>query len=136
MNACSTFSTPSLRFRRWTRARYAAFVSLHRAVTMGQLASHLADRFYKKQLSLHAGVGEDASAVEQYAEGKEEDGDVCAQEIFICQLIPLCGVAPVGDVAPALSVLFLVNNYYQGKNGECLYRALSVFFFIYKRYEC
>lgn len=41
-----------LRFRRWSRKRYAAFVSLHRTVTMGRLAVHIADRLQKKQQSL------------------------------------------------------------------------------------
>ena len=46
----------NLRFRRWSRAKYAAFVSVHRQVTMGQLASSLADRFYAKQALLHGGL--------------------------------------------------------------------------------
>ncbi|MDL2208830.1 hypothetical protein LJB97_04325 [Parabacteroides sp. OttesenSCG-928-O15] len=53
--------TPSahnaLRFRRWSRKGYAAFVSLHHTVNIGRLASRLADRFYVKQHSLHGVMG-------------------------------------------------------------------------------
>ena len=34
----------SLRFRRWSRKRYAAFVSLHHTVTMGCLSANVADK--------------------------------------------------------------------------------------------
>ena len=50
------FQRTNLRFRRWSRAKYAAFVSIHRQVTMGQLVSSLADRFYAKQALLHGGM--------------------------------------------------------------------------------
>lgn len=126
-------SRASLRFRRWSRNRYAAFVSLHRAVTVGQLASYLADRFYKKQLSLHAGVGEEASAVEQYAVAKEDEREACVQELAVSLILPLSGVVPRGEVAFAAS-LILVNIY--SKDGECLYGAFPVCFLITIRYEC
>lgn len=134
MQARLFFSRTSFRFRRWSRSRYAAFVSLHRAVTMGQLASHLADRFYKKQLSFHAGVGEETSAVEQYVEAREDERDACMQELAVCQLLPLCGVAPVGEIAPVASDFELKIEYM--KDGECLYGALPVFFLTTIRYEC
>lgn len=44
----------SLRFRRWSRKRYAAFVSLHHTVTMGCLSANVADRLQGKQSSLHS----------------------------------------------------------------------------------
>lgn len=47
----------TLRFRRWSRKGYAAFVSRKHTVTIGCLAAAVADRFYQKGLSLHRGVG-------------------------------------------------------------------------------
>ena len=38
----------SFRFRRFTRAKYAVFNSLHRVVTIGRLASYIADRQLRK----------------------------------------------------------------------------------------
>ena len=45
-----------LRFRRWSRKGYAAFISRKHTVTIGCLAAAVADRFYQKGLSLHRGV--------------------------------------------------------------------------------
>ena len=53
-----TISQTTLRFRRWSRKTYAAFVSIHRQVTMGCLAAAVAERFQMKQLSLHGWTGE------------------------------------------------------------------------------
>ncbi len=47
---------PALRFRRWSRKRYAAFISRKQIVTIGHLAAAVADRFYLKGLSLHKGI--------------------------------------------------------------------------------
>ncbi len=44
---------PVLRFRRWSRKRYAAFISRKQVVTIGHLSAHIADRFLEKNLSLH-----------------------------------------------------------------------------------
>ncbi|RHJ92457.1 hypothetical protein [Parabacteroides bouchesdurhonensis] len=46
----------SLRFKRWSRKRYAAFVSIQRAVTIGQLSANVSERFQTKQTSLHSGA--------------------------------------------------------------------------------
>lgn len=45
-----------LRFRRWSRKGYAAFISRKHTVTIGCLAAAVADRFQQKQLSLHTGL--------------------------------------------------------------------------------
>ncbi len=39
----------SLRFKRWSRKSYAAFVSLHHEVTIGNLSAHVSDRICQKQ---------------------------------------------------------------------------------------
>lgn len=43
----------SLRFCRWSRKGYAAFISIHRQVTIGRLAAALVERFHLKQQTLH-----------------------------------------------------------------------------------
>ena len=50
-----------LRFRRWSRKEYAAFVSLHRHVTIGQVGRGIAD----------ASLGKQKTAV---CEGKKTEG--------------------------------------------------------------
>ena len=44
--------TSTLRFRRWSHKRYAAFSSMGRCVTIGHLAVHIADRSLQKQSSV------------------------------------------------------------------------------------
>lgn len=46
----------SFRFKRWSRKGYAAFFSLHRAVTIGQLSSNVAERFQVKNGTNHSSV--------------------------------------------------------------------------------
>lgn len=46
----------TLRFRRWSRKGYAAFISLQRAVTIGQLSTSVSERFQTKNLALHTCV--------------------------------------------------------------------------------
>lgn len=42
-----------LRFKRWSRKAYAAFISIRQAVTIGQLAANVSERFQTKQESTH-----------------------------------------------------------------------------------
>ena len=56
-----------LRFRRWSRKGYAAFISLQHTVTIGCLAAAVADRFQQKQLSLHTGLNRLGEAVRREA---------------------------------------------------------------------
>ena len=52
-----TFSMrASLRFRRYCRAAYAAFSSMHREVTIGRVATYIADRSQRKQCAPAAAV--------------------------------------------------------------------------------
>ncbi|MCC8142784.1 MAG: hypothetical protein LUD02_09040 [Tannerellaceae bacterium] len=46
----------TFRFRRWSRKGYAAFISIHRSVSIGQLACHLAERFYAKSTATQTGL--------------------------------------------------------------------------------
>ncbi|WP_297906654.1 hypothetical protein [uncultured Parabacteroides sp.] len=57
MRKSYTYRSQALRFRRWSRKAYAAFISVQRAVTIGQLSFSVADRFEKKNQSLHTAIG-------------------------------------------------------------------------------
>lgn len=57
MRKSYTYRLAALRFRRWSRKAYAAFISIQRAVTIGHLSFSVADRFQKKNQSLHTGFG-------------------------------------------------------------------------------
>ena len=50
------FIQNSFRFRRWGRKGYAAFFSLSRAVTIGQLSSNVSERFQIKNGTVHSSV--------------------------------------------------------------------------------
>lgn len=43
----------ALRFRRWSRKGYAAFVSVQRNVTIGQLSANVSERLQSKNCSVH-----------------------------------------------------------------------------------
>lgn len=53
---CQPVINRPLRFKRWSRKAYAAFVSIQHHVTIGQLSAHIADRFQAKHQSLHTSV--------------------------------------------------------------------------------
>lgn len=46
----------TLRFRKWSRKGYAAFISIQHTVTIGQLAAHVSERFQVKNGSNHTSV--------------------------------------------------------------------------------
>ncbi|WP_455639541.1 hypothetical protein [Parabacteroides sp.] len=75
----------TFRFKRWSRKGYAAFFSLGRAVTIGQLSSNVAERFQVKNGSNHSSVlvGEQGYA--------EEEGKVSglAEERSVTDTLPL-----------------------------------------------
>lgn len=56
MRKSRTFRQAVLRFRRWSRKAYAAFVSLRHVVTIGHLSSSIADSSLKKNTSLNKGI--------------------------------------------------------------------------------
>ena len=68
MRKSYTYRSQALRFRRWSRKAYAAFISIQRAVTIGQLSFSVADRFEKKNQSLHTGIG-------TFTDGFSEEGE-------------------------------------------------------------
>lgn len=68
---------PTLRFRRWSRKGYAAFVSLQRSVTIGQLSTRVSERFQMKNQALHTyvlpGCSQTVAEGETTGEGKENN---------------------------------------------------------------
>ncbi|MCC8170963.1 MAG: hypothetical protein LIP00_04075 [Parabacteroides sp.] len=44
----TSYGLQALRFRRWSRKRYAAFISRQRACTMGTLRCHIVERLQRK----------------------------------------------------------------------------------------
>ena len=71
----------TLRFRRWSRKAYAAFVSIHRQVTMGHLAASLTERFQAKQQALH-GWMEGRSGANLSDEEKMQASDLPDSELL------------------------------------------------------
>ncbi|UKI39896.1 MAG: hypothetical protein L6V35_03975 [Alistipes putredinis] len=51
MTAKAAYS--SIRFRRWSRASYAVFASLHRAVSIGRISADIADASLSKKREHH-----------------------------------------------------------------------------------
>lgn len=82
-----------VRFRRWSRKGYAAFVSCQRVVTIGMLAASLAERFQKKNLSLHSRPSADNSrsafliADTPYPDDFFREGEIDVQPL-LCPYVP------------------------------------------------
>ncbi|RHJ82539.1 hypothetical protein [Parabacteroides sp. AM08-6] len=51
-----TYKPVVLRFKRWSRKKYAAFISIKQAVTIGNLSANVSERFQIKNGSTHARV--------------------------------------------------------------------------------
>lgn len=73
----------ALRFRRWSRKAYAAFVSIQRTVTIGQLSANVANRILAKNDSLHASVSSIVKRIagegQNLRQAAEEPEEVLAQ---------------------------------------------------------
>lgn len=67
----------ALRFRRWSRKGYAAFVSIQRAVTIGRLTANVCERFEVKNCSTHASLLGANPAETAEAGGTEEEESGC-----------------------------------------------------------
>lgn len=77
-----TYKPVVLRFRKWSRKAYAAFVSIHHTVNIGQLATYVADRFQAKNLSLHGNL---CSSVGLMSADVQEQEDICEDETELLQ---------------------------------------------------
>ena len=121
----------TLRFRRWSRKAYAAFVSIHRQVTMGHLSAPLAERFQSKQQALHGGMEErngSSASDKEWMQASDlpdsellqpalEKGRVCLVETpvipadYLCEQINNMNYKPSGWISPKgyLSAFFIFN---------------------------
>lgn len=84
----------TLRFKRWSRKGYAAFISIQRAVTIGHLSAHVSERFQTKNESVHTSVLSEECNTDNEAEGEPDLlKDNVLQEVGIApQLIVLLSV--------------------------------------------
>ncbi|MDD2951616.1 MAG: hypothetical protein PHC95_00385 [Parabacteroides sp.] len=85
MRKSYTYRSQALRFRRWSRKAYAAFISVQRAVTIGQLSFSIADRFQKKNLSLHTGIAALMDGVSEVGEAEKEKEEESQWSLAISQ---------------------------------------------------
>lgn len=67
-----TYKSVVLRFRKWSRKAYAAFISIHHTVNIGQLATSVSERFQAKNLSLHGCLCLSAGLIPADAQEREE----------------------------------------------------------------
>ena len=82
-----------VRFRRWSRKGYAAFVSRQRIVTIGMLAASLVERFQKKNLSLHNRPSADSSRSVLLMAGTPCPDDFFREDEIVVQPL-LCPYVP------------------------------------------
>lgn len=62
----------TLRFKRWSRKGYAAFISIQRTVTIGHLSAHVSERFQTKNESVHTSVISEECNADYEAGGKPD----------------------------------------------------------------
>lgn len=79
---CKLSTALSFRFRRWSRRGYAAFFSLGRTVTIGQLSANVSERFQAKNASHHSV----ANLFEFSCKG--EDDSIGNQNELVAEAIP------------------------------------------------
>ena len=105
-----TYKSVALRFRKWSRKGYAAFISIQRAVTIGQLSANVSERIQAKNGSIHTSV----LTLDKTGEGEiKEEGKTCRPDSSgsILSLLPLLTVCPVQTVSrPAASYAHIVKN--------------------------
>ena len=75
-----TYKPVALRFRRWSRKRYAAFISIQHAVTIGQLSANVSERFQAKNGSVHTSV----LTFDKVNDGETEEKENTVQKTSPC----------------------------------------------------
>ncbi|EEC95666.1 hypothetical protein PRABACTJOHN_02951 [Parabacteroides johnsonii DSM 18315] len=106
-----TYKPVALRFRRWSRKRYAAFVSIQRAVTIGQLSANVSERFQTKNGSVHTSVLTFDKTGEGEAEEKEKTYRSDSSESIPLSRLYLQALCPVLTVSqPAASYAHIVKD--------------------------
>lgn len=116
MKKQQTFHSIALRFKRWSRKRYAAFISIQRAVTIGQLSSNVSERFQTKNGSIHSSV----LFVDQTGKEEKENTDELSQERSYTET--LCWFTQV------LSLLFSVQTVKQTSSADSSAYIYNLYF--------
>ncbi|MDH6313772.1 hypothetical protein M2137_002562 [Parabacteroides sp. PFB2-10] len=123
--------TPSahhaLRFRRWSRKGYAAFVSLHHTVNIGRLASRLADRLQVKQGCLHTLLTEISASI-GVAEENNQEGTDSPEFLWQELLLWLIGKPAVQPIAVSSIISFDSFSINNKKAEKILIGNFSAFF--------
>lgn len=116
MKKQQTFHSIALRFKRWSRKKYAAFISIQRAVTIGQLSSNVSERFQTKNGSIHSSV---LFADQTVKEEKEDASELSLEQTF-AEVLPwlnqvlflLFSVQTVKQTSSADSSIYINNLYF------------------------
>ena len=111
-----TYKPVALRFRRWSRKRYAAFISIQHAVTIGQLSANVSERFQAKNGSVHTSVLTFDKVNDGETEEKENTSHPdCSKDITLSLLLQaLCPVQIANR--PAASYADLHQVFYKSKD--------------------
>lgn len=115
MKKQQTFHSTALRFKRWSRKKYAAFISIQRAVTIGQLSSNVSERFQTKNGSIHSSV---LFADQTVKEEKEDASELFPERTFAVLpwlsqvLFLLFSVQTVKQTSSADSSAYINNLYF------------------------
>lgn len=125
-----TFRPVALRFRRWSRKVYATFISIQRAVTIGQLTANVSERFQTKNGSVHSSVLLTDQVADKYAGA----GSDLAEEV---NSLPACLVfgffsilLPVQTIRQSVAPAFAYHYYTISVKAEgfCKKQSPSAFF--------
>lgn len=109
----------TIRFRRWSRKGYAAFISVQRAVTIGQLAAHVSERFQVKNGSNHTSVlSFDKTGEEETMEDKTSRDEVVRNTLSLLFEQAVCLVLTVSRPAAAQATQTIKNNISESAEGS------------------
>lgn len=119
----------ALRFRRWSRKGYAAFISIQRAVTIGKLTANVSERFEVKNGSIHTSV---LSATRTEATETAEEEIRCTDKwsgttATLWQLPALLLVQTIQQPAAAAYAYTFIYNTSQKAESLSLLLKLSAF---------
>lgn len=124
-----TYKPVAIRFRRWSRKKYAAFISVKNAVTIGTLSANVSERFQVKNGSVHTSV----LSMEQgdKDETEEEDtivGNWLKTDIPLCQLPAFLLIRTVKQPVAAANAYTLIYTSSEKAEGFSITLNPSAFF--------
>lgn len=124
-----TYKPVALRFRRWSRKRYAAFISVKNAVTIGTLSANVSERFQVKNGSVHTSV----LSMERGETGETEEEDTIVgnwlkTDIPLLQVPVLLLVRTVNQTVAAANIYTLIYTSSEKAEGFNTILNPSAFF--------